>query len=81
MQELEKYISENKDRFLSELVELLKIPSVSTDKSYKDDVLKAAEFIKEKLESAGADNAEVCDTGGYPIVYADKIIDPSHSGK
>ena len=77
MQELEKYISENKDRFLDELVELLKIPSVSTDKSYKDDVLKAAEFIKEKLESAGADNAEVCDTGGYPIVYADKIIDPS----
>lgn len=62
---------------MNELVDLLKIPSVSTDKSYKNDVWKAAEFLKNKLAEAGADNTEVCETGGYPIVYGDKIIDPS----
>lgn len=72
-----EYLNSNKDKFLNELIELLKIPSVSTDAEFKDDVLKAANFLKEKLEAAGADNAEVCETGGYPIVYADKIIDPA----
>lgn len=72
-----EYIEKNKDQFLNELVELLKIPSVSTDAAYKKDVIRAAEFIKERLQEAGADNAEVCETGGYPIVYAEKIIDPA----
>ena len=70
-----QYIESNKERFLSELFELLRIPSISTDKKYKDDVLKAAEFLKNKLNEAGAENAELCTTPGYPIVYADKIID------
>src|SRR6056297_1849707 len=77
MEKTKDYIESNKDKFLNELVDLLRIPSVSTDASYKDDVLKAAEFIREKLESAGADKTEVCETGGYPIVYGEKMIDPS----
>jgi acetylornithine deacetylase/succinyl-diaminopimelate desuccinylase-like protein len=71
------YIDTHKERFLNELVDLLRIPSVSTDKSFKDDVIRAAEYIKDRLVEAGADNVEVCPTGGYPIVYGEKIIDPS----
>jgi len=69
-----RYITENKEKFLNELVELLKIPSVSTDPAYKKDVIRAAEFIKTRLEEAGADKTEICETGGYPIVYGEKII-------
>ncbi len=71
------YLNQNKDRFLNELVDLLRIPSVSTDKSFEGDVRRAAEFIKSKLEEAGADNLEICETGGLPIVYGEKIIDPA----
>lgn len=77
MSEPKSYLENNKEKFLDELVDLLKIPSVSTDPSYKEDVLKAAHFLKEKLEAAGADKTEVCETGGYPIVYGEKIIDPN----
>jgi len=77
MTESKKYIENNREKFLNELIDLLKIPSVSTDKSYKNDVWKAAEFLKQKLAEAGADHTEVCETGGYPIVYGDKIIDPN----
>ena len=69
------YIEKNKDRFLNELFELLKIPSVSADPKYKNDVLKTADAVKEKLIAAGADKVEICPTGGYPVVYAEKIID------
>ena len=72
-----EYIQGNKDRFIQELFELLRIPSVSTDKKFKGDVLKAAEFLKEKLQAAGADAVEVCATAGHPIVYGEKIIDKS----
>lgn len=71
-----KYVADNKDRFISELFELLRIPSVSADPKYKGDVLKTAEAVKNKLTEAGADNARLCETKGYPIVYAEKIIDP-----
>ncbi len=71
------YIKDNKQKFLDELFDLLRIPSVSADPAYKNDVLKTAEFVKESLIKAGADNAEICETAGYPIVYADKIIDAS----
>ncbi len=71
------YLEANKEKFLSELVDLLRIPSVSTDKSFKDDVFRAAEFIKDRLVEAGADKVEVCPTGGYPIVYGEKMVDPS----
>lgn len=75
MQDIQHYIQENKDRFLTELLDLLRIPSVSADSKFKDDVRKAAEFICEKLKTAGADSAEICETAGFPIVYGEKIID------
>lgn len=70
------YIEQNKQRFLDELFELLRIPSVSADSRYRQDVLKTADFIKQKLEQAGVDKAEICPTKGFPIVYAEKMIDP-----
>ena len=75
MQEIKKYVEENKQRFLDELFELLRFPSVSADPKYKGDVLKTAAFVAEKLKEAGADNVEVCETAGYPIVYGEKLID------
>ncbi len=71
------YINDNKDRFLAELFEWLKIPSVSADSRHKGDVRKAAEFVKEKLVAAGVNKAELCETKGHPIVYAEKIVNPS----
>src|SRR5687768_14763847 len=74
---IKEYISNNQDRFLSELFDWLRIPSISADRKYKDDVRKAAEFLKIKLEQAGADSVEICETSGHPIVYAEKIVNPS----
>ncbi len=74
---LDKYISENKDRFLEELFELLRIPSISADPAFAGDLRKAAEYLKEKLIAAGADNVCLEETAGYPIVYGEKIFDPS----
>ena len=74
---VKQYIATNKDRFLSELFDWLRIPSVSADSKHKPDVRKAAQFVKEKLSAAGVDKTELCETKGHPIVYAEKIIDPS----
>jgi acetylornithine deacetylase/succinyl-diaminopimelate desuccinylase-like protein len=71
-----EYIKTNEKRFIDELIELLKIPSVSADSKFSKDVARAAEFIKSKLENAGADKVEICPTKGHPIVYGEKIIDP-----
>jgi acetylornithine deacetylase/succinyl-diaminopimelate desuccinylase-like protein len=71
------YINNNKDRFLSELFDWLRIPSVSADSRHSGDVRKAAEFVKEKLTAAGVDKAELCETKGHPIVYAEKMINPA----
>ncbi|MGZ4046780.1 MAG: dipeptidase [Bacteroidia bacterium] len=73
---INSYIEANKERFLNELFELLRIPSVSADAAYKNDVIKTAAAIKEKLTAAGAEKVEICETAGYPIVYGEKIIDP-----
>lgn len=70
-----EYINSNKDRFLNELFDWLRIPSVSADSKHKGDVRKAAEFLKEKFTEAGVDSVEICETKGHPIVYAEKIID------
>jgi len=70
-----QYINDHKDRFLNELLDLLRIPSVSADSKFQQDVRKAADFIKAKLENAGADQVEIIETGGHPIVYGEKIID------
>lgn len=77
MSQINSYIAANKDRFLNELLDLLRIPSVSADPKYKNDVLRTADAVKEKLVAAGADKVEVCPTAGYPIVYGEKIIDAS----
>ncbi|SDS23487.1 dipeptidase [Winogradskyella sediminis] len=75
MQSIQSYINDNKDRFLNELIDLLKMPSISADSAYKGDVLKTADAVKLSLEKAGCDHVEICETAGYPIVYAEKIID------
>jgi acetylornithine deacetylase/succinyl-diaminopimelate desuccinylase-like protein len=77
MQDIRRYVSENKQRFLDELFELLRFPSVSADPKFKADMLKTAEYVADKLKSAGADTVEICATAGYPIVYGEKIIDNS----
>lgn len=77
MSDIKNYIQEHKDRFINELVELLKIPSVSADSVYNQDVLNTANAVKESLEKAGCDHVEICETPGYPIVYGEKIIDPT----
>jgi acetylornithine deacetylase/succinyl-diaminopimelate desuccinylase-like protein len=71
------YLEKNKDRFLDELFALLRIPSVSADPKFTQDVVAAANFVKNSLEKAGADLVEICETPGFPIVYGEKIIDPA----
>ncbi len=73
--EINNYIKTNEERFINELLELLRIPSVSADSKYKPDVLKMAEAVKAKLMAAGADKVELVQTAGYPVVYGEKIID------
>ncbi len=70
-----EYITANKDRFLNELLELLKIPSVSARSENNEDTKRCAEAVAQKLKDAGAENVEVCATAGHPIVYGEKIID------
>lgn len=77
MQNIKEYVETNKQRFLDELFELLRFPSVSADQKYAGDVRRTAEFVAQKLRDAGADNVEVCETAGHPIVYGEKITDPS----
>ena len=74
MDYIKNYINKNKDRFVSELIELLKIPSISADPKYKKEVFFCADTVANSLKKAGAENIEVCNTEGYPIVYADKIV-------
>lgn len=71
---VKEYIEEHKERFLEELLELLKIPSISADSSYKGDMVKMAEALADNFRSSGAENVEIIPTGGHPAVYADKII-------
>lgn len=77
MTDFKKLVDQNADNYLNELFSLLRIPSVSADPKYKDDVLRAAEVFKNSLEQAGAENVELCQTSGFPIVYGEKIVDPS----
>ena len=76
MEYINKYIDENKDRFLDELFSLLRIPSVSALKSHKPEMYRVAEYWKELLIKSGADKAEVFETDGNPVTYAEKLIDP-----
>jgi acetylornithine deacetylase/succinyl-diaminopimelate desuccinylase-like protein len=74
---MNEYLHQQKDRFLDELLELLRIPSVSADSTFKGDVRRAAEYVRDSLEKAGADVAELHETAGHPIVYGEKITDPA----
>lgn len=76
MEQLKLYVEQHKERFISELIDLLKIPSISADPAYKQDVLHTAEAFKQRLLEAGCDQVEICETPGYPIVYGEKIINP-----
>ena len=77
MQDLKQYIEDNKQRFLDELFELIRIPSISSLADHKPDMYKAAEMWKKILLDAGADKAEIYETEGNPITYGEKIIDAS----
>jgi acetylornithine deacetylase/succinyl-diaminopimelate desuccinylase-like protein len=76
MELIKNYIEENKDRFLEELFEMIRIPSISSIQEHKPDMVKMAELIKEHLLKAGVDMAEVLPTDGNPVTYGEKIIDP-----
>lgn len=71
------YIEENKDRFLNELFDLLRIPSISADSAFAGDVKRCAQAVASHLEAAGATNVSIEPTQGHPIVYGEKIIDPA----
>ena len=75
---IKDYISNNKDRFLSELFELLKIESVSADSKFKEEVDKAANWLVGEFKNLDLDNVEKIKTKGHPIVYAEKILDHSY---
>ena len=68
------YIKENQERFIQELIDLLKIPSVSADKAFAKEVHAAGKFVADKLIAAGADKVEICQTAGYPVIYGEKMI-------
>ncbi len=77
MPSVDAYIEKNKERFLNELMDLLRIPSVSADPKYRADVARCAEKVKERMEQAGLERVEVCPTKGNPIVYGEKIVGPA----
>ena len=77
MKDVKAYIEANKDRFLEELFELIRIPSISAESEHKPDMLRCAEKWRELLLAAGADRAEVMPSAGNPVVYGEKIIDPA----
>ncbi|WP_343487363.1 dipeptidase [Allomuricauda sp. d1] len=77
MKNIKNYIADHNDRFINELIELLKKPSISADSAYKEDVTETAKLVKKSLKKAGCDVTEICETKGYPVVYGEKIIDPN----
>ncbi|MFO7829161.1 MAG: dipeptidase [Bacteroidales bacterium] len=77
MEKVKQYIESNKDRFLEELFEMLRIPSISSMKDHKQDMVKMAEKLKDTLLAAGCDKAEVMPSDGNPVVFGEKMIDPA----
>jgi len=77
MKDIKLYLQENESKLLDELFDLLRMPSVSADPAYATDVDATANFIKDQMQKIGLDNVSVEETPGYPIVYGEKIIDPS----
>ena len=77
MESIITYIEQHKDRFLEELFDLIRIPSVSADTGNSEAMFAAATYLKENLLKSGADRSEVFKTAGWPVVYGEKIIDSS----
>ncbi len=77
MENLKKYVEANKARFLEELFELLRIPSISSATDHKQDMYRAAEKWVELMLKAGVDRAQVYETNGHPVAYGEKILDPA----
>jgi len=77
MEYIREYIAQHKDRFLQELFGLIRIPSISSEAEHKEDMLRAAEYWRKSLREAGCERSEIFPTGGNPIVYGEKIIDPA----
>lgn len=75
MEKIKKYIDENRQRFLDELFDFIRIPSVSAKPENKKEMIRATEYVKQKLLEAGADKAEVYTTQGHPIVFGEKMVD------
>ena len=75
MNTIKTYVNKHKDRFINELIELLKIPSVSADSAFNKDIINTSKAVKTALEDAGCSHVEICETAGNPIVYGEKIID------
>ena len=76
MEHIKNYIEENKQRFMDELFDLIRIPSISSISEHKKDMYKAAEYWKKAILEAGADKAVVMETEGNPVTFGEKIIDP-----
>ena len=77
MNSINSFLNSNKERLIEELFDLLKIPSVSADSAYSNDVFEAAKFVASSLKIAGCDKVEICQTKGFPIIYGEKLIDPT----
>ena len=77
MNQIKEYIEQNKDRFVEELFSLIRIPSISSESEHKGDMVRCAERWKELLAASGAEHAELIETTGNPLVYAEKMVDPS----
>ena len=77
MEHIDEYIELHQDRFLQELFGLIRIPSISSEADKKEEMVRAAEYWRNRLRESGADHTEVLPTRGNPVVYGEKIIDPS----
>ena len=75
--DVKDYMNTHRERMLEELLELLRIPSISADPAYAEHTLKCADVVADHLRKAGADNVEVVATKGYPVVYGEKLVDPT----
>ena len=73
---IKEYIKQHEQRFLNELLELLRIPSISARTEHNEDMVKCAKAVQQSLLDAGADKADIFNTNGHPIVYGEKIINP-----
>ena len=77
MTQTQQYIEANRDRFLAELLDFLRIPSISADPAYAGSVRQTAEWVADNLRKAGADHVRLEETAGFPIVYGEKMVDPA----